>query len=192
MCIFSYIFLGETLKGYYKIVIVLAFVGCSVIIDGNYIKDEGSGNSKPPAPVSAWLAVGAQALQSSISTIVMRKMKSVHWVTLNIYFYTASITIAAGSLGLKNISLVEQAQNLDWIAWTLIVIVSWTEVSNKSFRLMSFRYQDPGKLAPYVYLYSFWSLAYSIFIFHNNFNAVTWSGIVIVALAFVYHTYKMV
>ena len=119
-------------------------------------------------------------------------MKNVHWVTLNIYFYTASITIAAGSLGLKNISLIEQAQSLDWITCILIVIVSLTEVSNKSFRLMSFRYQDPGKLAPYVYLYSLWSLAYSIFIFHNNFNAVTWSGIAIVALAFVYHTYKMV
>ena len=80
-CLFSFIFLGESLKGYYKIVILLAFIGCSVIIDGNYIKSEDQGHFKPPAPVAAWLAVGAQALQSSISAILMRKMKSVHWVT---------------------------------------------------------------------------------------------------------------
>ena len=102
------------------------------------------------------------------------------------------MTVGAGSLGLKNISLTERVQSLDWITCVLIVIVSWTEVSNKSFRLMSYRYEDPGKLAPYVYLYSFWSLAYSIFIFHNHFNAVTWTGIVIVMVAFIYHTYKMV
>ena len=102
------------------------------------------------------------------------------------------MTVGAGSLGLKNISLTERVQSLDWITCVLIVIVSWTEVSNKSFRLMSYRYEDPGKLAPYVYLYSFWSLAYSIFIFHNHFNAVTWTGIVIVMVAFMYHTYKMV
>ena len=60
MCVFSFIFLGETLKNYYKIVIMLAFVGCTVIICGNYIREEDQkGYSKPPEPVSAWLAVGA-------------------------------------------------------------------------------------------------------------------------------------
>ena len=122
----------------------------------------------------------------------MRKMKKVHWITLNLYFYSVSIIISGMLCKASNISIVSQAKTLDWITWILIIIVSWTEVSNKSFRLMSFRYQDPGKLAPYVYLYSFWSLAYSIFIFNNSFNTVTWSGIFIVMIAFVYHTYKMV
>lgn len=83
------------------------------------------------------------------------------------------------------------AQKFDTWSWALIVIISWTEISNKSFRLMAFRYQNPGKLAPFVYVYSLYGLAYDLLIFNISFNAVTWSGIVMVLAGFSYHIYKM-
>lgn len=40
MCIFSRIFLKEVLQPFVKTVIFVAFVGCSVIMYGNYLQDE--------------------------------------------------------------------------------------------------------------------------------------------------------
>ena len=63
MCIFSRIFLKEVLQPFVKTVIFVAFVGCSVIMYGNYLQDEAqkhdvSTNKKLlVAPISAWLAV---------------------------------------------------------------------------------------------------------------------------------------
>jgi len=56
---------------------------------------------------------------------------------------------------------------------------------------MAFRYQNPGKLAPFVYVYSLYGLAYDLFIFHVSFNLVTWAGIVMVGGGFAFHVYKM-
>lgn len=77
-----------------------------------------------------------------------------------------------------------------WIL-LLVIVISWSEISNKSFRLMAFRYQNPGKLAPFVYVYSLYGLSYDLFIFHVSFNIVTWSGIFLVGAGFGFHVYKM-
>ena len=122
----------------------------------------------------------------------MRKMKSIHWITLNIYLNILFITLSGGVLGLQDADVVGAAKSFDWVSWVLIVVISWSEISNKSFRLMAFRYQNPGILAPYVYVYTLYGLAYDLFIFHVSYNGVTWSGIALVLSAFTYHIYKMI
>lgn len=144
------------------------------------------------APVLAWIAVLTNSTQSGASAIIMRKMKSIHWITMNIYLNILFIILSGGYLGLSDTSVMESITTFDSVSWLLIIIISWSEISNKSFRLMAFRYQNPGKLAPYVYVYTLYGLAYDLFIFHVTFNGVTWFGIGLVLSAFSYHMYKMI
>ena len=58
MCVFSYVFLGEILQPFVKLVIFVAFVGCSTILYGNYLQDkENLAKSAAAAPLLAWIAV---------------------------------------------------------------------------------------------------------------------------------------
>ena len=145
MCIFSYIFLGEVLQPFVKTVIFFAFLGCSIIVYGNYLKDkENLSKSAAAAPILAWIAVLTNSTQSGASAIIMRKMKSIHWITLNIYLNILFITLSGGYLGLQLQPYLDVVSSFDAVSWFLIVVISWSEISNKSFRLMAFRYQNPG------------------------------------------------
>lgn len=57
---------------------------------------------------------------------------------------------------------------------------------------MAFRYQNPGKLAPYNYVYTMYGLLYDLIIFHVSFNSITWLGIVTVCIAFAFHIFMMI
>ena len=98
MCVLSYLILGEVLKNYMKAVISVCFVGCTVIIIGNYMKNGKSDVTK--APVLAWLALLYNSVQGGSSAILMRKMKGIHWITMNLYINIIFITFSAGTLGL--------------------------------------------------------------------------------------------
>ena len=119
----------------------------------------------------------------------MRKMKSIHWITLNLYLNVLFIAGSGLFILYKGVAL---KHDFDVLSWILIIIISWTEISNKSFRLMAFRYQNPGVLAPYVYLYTLYGLAFDLFIFRLTFNDVTWAGITTVLFAFSFHIFKLV
>ena len=158
-----------------------------IISYGNYLQNKAKielDKNFLIAPWTAWVAIVVNSLQSGGSAVLMRKMKDIHWITLNIYL---NIMFIGGSGLFVLYKGVKFNQNFDFISWLLVIIISWTEISNKSFRLMAFRYQNPGVLAPYVYLYSLYGLAYDLFIFHLSFNDTTWAGITIVLFAFSFH-----
>jgi drug/metabolite transporter (DMT)-like permease len=100
----------------------------------------------------------------------MRKMKSAHWMTLNLYLNILFIVVTSIILtfeGWSNLGYVNKFGVKDWI---LIFLTSVTEISCKSFRLMALRYEKPGKLAPYQYSKSVFMLSYDLFIFHAVFT----------------------
>ena len=173
-----------------KAIIGVCFVGCTVIIIGNYIKNGKTNVSK--APLLAWLALLANSLQSGGSAILMRKIKGIHWITLNLYINIVFITLSAGTLGLQGYSFSESFKSFNWISIFLLVVISLTEISNKGFKLMAFRYQNPGKLSPYNYVYTIYGLIYDLVLFHVSFNSITQIGIATVFSAFVYHVFMMV
>ena len=194
MCLFSYIFLGEILKSYIKETIVLAFVGCSVIVYGNYIQEQNSLLSQHArsAPILAWVAIVLNSNSSAASSIIMRKIKTVHWITMNIYLNLVLVAIFTSIICYQNVPIVETIRGLDSTSWFLINIISWSEISNVGLRLMALRYQNPGALAPYVYVYTLYGLAYDLLIFHVTYIGIIWLGIGLVLSAFIYHVCMMI
>ena len=57
---------------------------------------------------------------------------------------------------------------------------------------MALRYQNPGALAPYVYVYTLYGLIYDVVIFNIVYNGITWLGIGVVLTAFMYHVSKQI
>ena len=57
---------------------------------------------------------------------------------------------------------------------------------------MAFRYQNPGKLSPYNYMYTIYGLLYDLILFHVSFNSITWLGIFTVCAAFGFHIHMMI
>lgn len=192
MCLYSYIFLGETLRSYIKETVTIAFIGCSVIAYGNYLQGQANSGFMISIPALAWIAVFLNTNQMAASTIVVRKMRDVHFMTLNIYLNIVLVVLLFGLMCFQNIEVIASLQKLDANSWFLINIIAWTEISKISLNLMALRFQNPGALAPYVYTSTLYGLAYDLFVFHITYNTITWLGISFVITANVYHVYMMI
>ena len=45
------------------------------------------------APILAWLALILYTNSSALSTIVMRKIKTIHWISMNLYLNMTTIVV---------------------------------------------------------------------------------------------------
>jgi len=167
------------------ILMCVIIVGIAIITVPSFTSVPDSVTVEVIRPFYAYIGIIYVPVGLSLSNVLMRKMKGLHFIQLSVFKLFVSIPIAGFVLALSRPSW-EVFAHFGYVDWIILVASAVVQQGSVVGRFLSFKFASPSKLAHYTYLTSFYSFIFDLTIplLMAHFDVYNYTGIGIILFGF--------